>query len=356
MSTEVQAGSAAQPANFCHYEGYLVSGEVPLFVDPADYDVAGLPIRGCNQLTCPYCHAAVRNVAGRSYRGGILQGKAADLYALEALSTSPLLIENKIGRVYVCRCMHFMQSNGCDALGHPDQDPFSTPQVHWRCSGHPIADLPRNIDGLEITPDNVEAVTTQSLHGKLPPDAAPQDAVDGRWAARLHARLARTAWQESVVAAALACLDDLDFEARTRALYFFLCRGISAGAQRAVELLSGDRTLFADTPDLATGALHKNQTLEHTLWLLARPLVAQPGRARELAHKDAQTPGKASYPLYAALAQGDPEWIAAHVDAIVSANPGAVDLLAQAVRHLFPERVAKKPVLDRLAVAPASGS
>lgn len=347
MSTESQAGSAAPPTNFCHDEGYLVSGEEQLFVDPVDYDVAGLPIRGCNQLRCPYCHAMVRNVLGRSFRGGILQGKPADLYALEELSTSPLLVENKGSRLYLCRCMTWVQSIGTAMLGDPDPDPFSKPSVSWKCDGHPIVELPRDIDGVEVTPQNVGDVAARSLRGILPPRTAKKDMQGGYWAARLHARLAKTPWQQPIVAAALACMDDLDFEARTRALHFFLCRNISAGVQRAVELLDGDRVLFADVPDLVMDA-YKDQTLEHTLWLLAEPLVAQPGRARELAQAEALTPGKANYPLYFALAGGDPEWVAAHVDELVSANSGAVDLLATAIRVRFPDRIAKKPVLDRL--------
>lgn len=354
---ESKPGAAiASPMNFCELEGFLVNGDIRLPVDSIDHDEAGLPALGCNRLRCSACQAMVRSVPHVAPKGIAQALNRPDLYELADLTTAPQLEPRKGDRFYLCRCDHHAMSSKFAPLGAPNPDPFYDVVKPWRCDGHPVAELPRTIDGVEVTPKNVEDVTRQSLHGRMPPDAAPQDKIDGKWAGRLHARLARSPWQDAVVSAALSCLEDLDFEARTRALYFFLCRKLPAGAQRAVELLDGDRTLFADVPDLATGALDKNQTLEHTLWLLARPLVAQPGRAREVAQQDAQTPGRASYPLYAALAQGDPEWVAAHADAIADANPGAVALLVKAVTHLFPERVPNKPVLERLRAKAASGA
>lgn len=348
------ANEQTTPRNYCYYHGgFLVNGDSRLPTDPIDYDDAGLPILGCNRLRCPDCKTMVRSANNLYFKNDLVRVNTAELYALSDLSTSPLLTARRGTRLYICRCTYRAQSIGKNVLGDPDQDPFYDAMQPWRCDGHPITELPRNIDGIEVTPANIAEVTTQSLRGILPPGAAPDDKLDGNWAGRLHARLAKTPWQEWVVNAALACLLDSDFEPRTRALQFFLCRDVPAGAQRAVELLEGDRILFADVPDLATrtnDSLHgKKQTLEHTLWLLAAPLVAQPGHARELARKEALTSGKANYPLYAVLAEGDPEWVAAHVDELAHANPADVRLLTDAVRYRFPERVPQKPVLDRLS-------
>lgn len=352
---ESQPGAPAQETsrNYCYYEGFLVNGDFRLPTDPIDHDDAGLPILGCNRLRCPSCNAMVRSANNLSFKNDLVRVSTAELYALSDLSTSPLLTARRGTRLYLCRCTSWAQSIGKNALGDPDPDPFVDPVLPWRCDGHPIAELPCTLDGIEVTPANVGEITAQSLRGITPPGAAPDDKFDGNWAGRLHARLAKTPWQQAVVDAALACMTDSDFEPRTRALHFFLCRDLPAGAQRAVELLDGDRSLFADVPDLATrtsrSSQGKDRTLEHTLWLVAAPLIARPGHARDLARKEALTSGKANYPLYSVLAEGDPEWVAAHVDELARANPAGVKLLADAVRHRFPERVPQKPVLDRLS-------
>lgn len=343
--------------NYCPNEGYLVDGDIQLPPDPIDYDVPGLPIRGCNRLRCPNCKALVRNAPAFKFESFFPKVNLAELYEVSDLGTSPLMKKQEGLRFYLCRCHYWSQSSSADPLRDPDPDAFAASMPPWECDGHPIVELPRNIDGVEVTPANVGELTAQSLHGITPPGAARQDKWGSGWAERLHARLAKTPWQDLVVTAASACMEDPNAEVRARALHFFFGRQLPAGAQRAVELLDGKRALFAGVPDKVARPSYKNPTLEHTLWLIAGPLVSQPGRARELARADALTPGKANHPLYFMLADGDPDWVVEHIDALTQANPGEVKFLSDAIRYRLPKRIPKQPILERLqSLAPASGA
>jgi hypothetical protein len=124
-------------------------------------------------------------------------------------------------------------------------------------------------------------------------------------------------------------------------LPFFDLFRLPEGAQRAIELLSGDRAGFAGVPDKFTTIGTGDRTLEMTLWRVAAPLVARPGRGRELARADALADGKGSSALCFALAVGDPEWLAEHAEAVARATPGQVAILEQVIRRDLPRSVAK---------------
>lgn len=336
--------------NFCHYQGYLVDSTRVIPSDPTDYDSPGLPVRGCSRLRCPACSATVRSVPGVRFSDGIPRSKLAELYELAELSGSPLLSASplKSDRLYFCRCTLWVQSQDTSYLGDPDPDAVTTPRVPWRCSGHPLVELPHSIDGLVLTPESVAEVARQALRGTFPAGAATADTWGSYWIVRLHDRLAQTPYQAVVRDAVQAALTDADAGARMRSMHFHYLRPVPGLPERALALLQGDRHLFADLPDPVMDKIHGGKTLEHSLWLLVEPLLAAPGAARELAKQDALSPGKAHFALYAALVSHEPDWVAAQLDALVAANPSAKSLLARALRARLPARIPKKPLLDRL--------
>lgn len=317
--------------NFCDFAGHVVNG-IPLPTDPIDHDVERLPIRGCTRLCCGQCGAMVRTVSGLVFRGPTAQVDLESFYALSNLAASSLLVPRAGGRVYICRCSSWFEAIGWRALAGPDPDPSYDPQVPWRCAGHPVTRLPHAFDQVEVTPENVGDVVERALRGDVPSSAHPEDRHGGLWTARLYTRLAKTPWQAAVAAAALAAMSDTDPKVRSRSVHALFVLKLPEGATRAVELLDGDRVGFAGVADMFS-QVRNDQTLEHSLWRLADPLVAQAGRARELARADSLTPGKGHAALYGALAAGDPEWLAARLKDVARANPEQVNALSSAVRN-----------------------
>ena len=337
--------------NYCPDGGFVIADEGRASNDPIDYDVVGLPIFGCHRLRCGKCHEIVRSARALDFRSSQRDVDLVSLHQLPDLEKSALLHQRPGVRLYLCRCMRWLEVIGQRPVEGEGNDPFHTPQVPWACDGHPLADLPHHFDGEEVTPENLAHATAKSLRGMPPPGAAPEDTRGGIWAARLYARLAGTRWQASVAAAVSPLLRDLDSAVRARALQvFFLVRPPRA-ADEAVALLAGERRLYAGVPDDVT-TMDDDETQEHTLWNIASPLVAKPGLARDLARADALAPGKGSSAVYLALAGGDPEWVAEHVEDIARVNPTTVEVLAEAILYRFPEDMASEPVIARLGVSP----
>lgn len=334
--------------NVCDLGGYVVDANVALPTDPIDHDAGNLPVMGCTRIQCSQCGAAVRNVAGRNLRS---EGTdLRQLYALEDLTTSPAVYAAAITRLYLCKCRSWFEVEGNHALDDPDLEPAYATHLPWRCSGHPIAALPHDFDGVTVTFENLGELITRALHGWTPPAARREDKARSWWAARMYMRLAKTPSQDVVPAAAATCLDDADPQARARALQFFATTPVPVGSQRALELFDTDRALFAGVPDPIT-TVRGDTTLDDTVWRVIASLVRTPGRARELARAEAIAPGKGRLALYAALASGDAEWVAEHAEEIARATPTRVDDLIAMCRHRFPRHVPSKPVTDRLAAS-----
>lgn len=300
--------------SYCPLGGYLVRGDLPN--EPVDHDVEGLSRLGCNRLRCGQCHESVRSVL----TGGVRQ--------------------------YECRCSHWTQQCAESPLDDPEPDQ-RTPSVPWRCEGHPRAELPMMLDGVEVTAANLTELITRSLHGWTPPGAHPEAKLGAYWAARMYVRFEKTVHADVVVRAAVAGLDAPDPLARARAQHFFYLVPLPVGAERALELLQGERALFAGVPYRIEG-IAGDDTLEDGLWHLAAPLVAEAGAARDLARSRALAPGRPSRGIYHALARGDAEWLAAHLEDVARANPDHVESLAFAIRVRF-GRVRAAPLLERLS-------
>jgi hypothetical protein len=344
-----QPAAPAGPArSFCAQGGWVVGGDIRVPGDVIDHDVEPLPIRGCNRLRCPSCSAGVRSVVGVGFIREPAQRDLPSLYELADVAASPLLARRGGVRLYLCRCATWEADQGARALDSPsDPDPGYDPRVPWGCSGHALVELPHTFDGVEVTKDNIGALVTRALRGVFPPEVHPEDAQRGFWPARLYTRLARPPWQDAVVSAALAGLEDEDPASRSRALQCLVALQLRAGAERALVLLEGDRTGFAGVREVFT-LQPDDRTLEDSLWRLATPLIAQPGRALSLARAEVLCPGKGCFAVYAALASGDPEWLAEHADELARATPAGSTALVDAIRCLLPPHLPKKPLLERV--------
>jgi hypothetical protein len=317
--------------NHCSLGGYLVSGRMPLPADPIDYDTELLPRLGCNHLRCRACGAVVRNAEGLRVPDAIAKVDCAALYELPDLSSSPFLVPASGFRLYLCRCRNWQQTGHEDALADPDTDPFpGRPNVPWLCSGHPLAELPHEFDGVLVTAADLPQLIASALHSWMPAGAHPADRWGVAWAARMHVRLAGTEWADAVDRAAALGLEDPDPKARERALILLATVPLAAGRLRALEILERDRPSFAG--------------VEEAAWRAIAPLVGAPGRARELARAEALAAGKGGAAVYVALASGDPEWVAAHADDIARATPAQGEAFILVCRKRLPGKLHKTTV------------
>jgi len=336
-STQDSAKDPQPTIRYCVDGGYIADLDTPLPVDPCDHDFPRLRVRGCNRLRCLDCRSMVRYALELDIAGKWLAPQDLTvLYDLPDPSSSSLLKPRKGHRIYFCRCAYCVPSLVSHSLGEPDPDSYSAPRVNWRCAGHPLATLPRRIDGVEITAENLGDVTVQALRGNLSASLPQADRWPGVWVARLYQRLSQTPYQQTVLAALLASVTDPSQEARVAALNSLSILDLPETSQRAFALLQGDRALFAGVLD---PTLHGTPaTLEHKLWLLARPLCAQPGPARELAKHDVLSPGRWNATLYDVLLQTEPDWVADHIPDLVRANPDAVVALVNAIQRVVSKR------------------
>jgi hypothetical protein len=288
--------------NTCAAGGYLVSRKHPLPADPTDFHIGSLAVVGCNRLRCAACGALVRNAAGIAFHSRDDQVDLNQVYDTPDLATCPALHQSQSSfRLYVCRCHRWLEVSE-HAVDEPDFDYLTDPSVPWRCDGHPLIELPREIDGVRVANQReLEEVASRAFHGSNPPGARPADA-EADWVARLHARLT-PADADAVASAAAASLEDPDPRVRARVLSFYRNLKLEAGATLVVSYLEGDRRLFAGVPDQVSGI--KGETLEDTAWRAVRPLVATPGRARDLARAEVLARGKGSSGLYSTLAAAD---------------------------------------------------
>jgi hypothetical protein len=333
--------------NVCYLDGFLVNSQLTVAKDPADSHFFGLAMLGCNRIRCKQCKAWIRSAAGLNLAKPSEKIDVAALYETTDLATSPLLIASALFRLYLCRC-HTWSEGSHRALNDPDADEtFQSPGLPWKCDGHPLVELPHPFDGIVIEDGNLAELVRRSLHGWTPPDAYTEDRPRALWAIRMYVRLAQTKWQDVVARTAVSCLDDPEPAVRARALQFFFSLELPVGMQRALELLEGDRKLFAGVPDEVT-QVEADKTLEDALWRVVYPLMKKPGRALELARADALAPGKGRHALFAALASNDAAWVAAHAEDMVRANPTLVANLIKIIRARFPPGVPKGPVLEKL--------
>jgi len=167
--------------------------------------------------------------------------------------------------------------------------------------------------------------------GSYRDDSAPLD-----WITRGYRQLRGTGYAGRLARAVAGCLTAAEPAVRAQALIFVQAEPRAAGADRVLDLLSGDRSLFAGVPD----PLHPGVDLE---WQLLAALAAQLDPADErglrLARAEALRPGHAE-PLIGALTAAAPDLVIADAEAIVRGTPAAgltiLIALQRAGRELIP--------------------
>src|SRR6266545_239230 len=158
----------------CFQGGYLVGPWHPMPADPTDYHCYGLPLVGCSRIRCSECGRLARNVVGLWFKKENESYDRAALYETEDLSTSPLLGKRSSSRMYLCRCKRWLEEYD-RPLDDPDPDMRSA-NLPWRCSGHPAAEPPCEIDGARVANEKALIdLVVQSLHGQTPPNTRPTD-------------------------------------------------------------------------------------------------------------------------------------------------------------------------------------
>jgi hypothetical protein len=316
--------------NRCGEGGWLVHGEARIPTDDTDFHVDNLPVVGCSRLRCPACGQVVRNAAGYAFASQTQD--VAAVHATPELTTVLAKTQPRL-RLYLCRCRHFLEQHQ-HRLEEPDPDHTTDPGTPWRCEGHPLVTLPHDIDGVVVAEDAIAELVRRNFGGWSPPGAAPAAQKGARWAARLHGRLRGTAAEERVAAAAAALLDDPSPLARAHALHFFYFVRVPVGLRRILALLEGDRAPLAGVADPVSEVKTYGQpTLEESAWRDLYWVVGNLERARQLARRDATTPGRASGAVYDALAQHDMPWLVEHAEEVVRANPGLDKVLVKACKY-----------------------
>ena len=98
-----------------------------------------------------------------------------ELYERPDLAASPLL-RRASARLYLCRCRVAHQALEANSLLDDSAGPAPDAATQasgiyrdWACAGHPLSTLPRRIDGIEVTLDNVGNVTLHALRGACCP-------------------------------------------------------------------------------------------------------------------------------------------------------------------------------------------
>lgn len=138
--------------NRCAKSGCLVNATLPLPTDPTEVYVARLPPLGCSRLRCVQCGVAVRNAPGIAFlsRDDVTPSLLAGLYELAEMTASPLLGPTHPDyRLYLCRCRRWLEIRDHE-IGNAGPDDPTSPDLPWRCDGHPEIEIPHDIHGVRV--------------------------------------------------------------------------------------------------------------------------------------------------------------------------------------------------------------
>jgi hypothetical protein len=215
----------------------------------------------------------------------------------------------------------------------------------WLCEGHPKLELPAEIGGaLVATEAELRDLVVRGFRGETPPGIRRSDQPRGEWLARLHTRLTPTR-APVVVSAALASLLDPDAKTRGRALNFFDDVRSSEAEKRILEIVAGDRRLFAGIPDEVT-ATTVDKTLEESLFRVLGPNISESTEVREAFRHEALG-GRGSRAVYDGLAKYDSEWLIDHLEEVAKACLSRAKELTSSLLQT-PEGISLQPLRDRI--------
>jgi hypothetical protein len=230
-------------------------------------------------------------------------------------------------------------------LDEPDPT-VGDPHLPWRCAGHPLVELPHDIDGERVEAGNITELTQRSLAGWIPAGARPHDRERATWTIRLYVRLRGTLAGDAVAQAVAESLEDPQPRVRAMALNFIAFVREPIVMRKVLELLQGDRALFAGVPDEVT-TKSRDKTLEDSLWRVAYTLVEKVESARALARREAVTPGRARPVVFSVLANRDAEWFVDHLGEVVHANPSMGDAILYSLEYALAEGMPYQSVMAK---------
>jgi len=177
-------------ARLCADGGWVVSARYPVPDDPSWLnDPRGGPLVGCSALRCGDCGEHVRQQAGVAGTGD-LRGRRVELYEAPDWSALPWIEDRADLRLYACRCTVWL-SSGQHATDDPDPTVGYDPILPWRCSGHPVPELPVEAHGLRIDEaTDWTQLVRGALKGKVPEGAsAKHRGTSPSWLIALYLRL-----------------------------------------------------------------------------------------------------------------------------------------------------------------------
>jgi hypothetical protein len=320
--------------NRCAGDGFLVGPQFEIPQDPTDYCWGGRdPVVGCNHLRCSVCGCYVKNKAGYIIKGELAKFGTAEwrarvdaLYDGDDWDRLPFLQREPTFRLYVCRCGPVAESFQRDLESSTvDGISDSGNRIPWSCDGHPVATPPLILDGVAIDgEDALPAIVRSALGGFRPPSVSMSSEMKWTWASRLRDRLAGGTAAQIVQRTAREGLSDDDPDVRAGAISFFDFDPDVEAHRRIWDLARGDRVGFAGVRDragrdlelLLVGSVAKSWSYE------------QLEQARELVLREATTPGHGAA-VIPAIAQRDIQWLLAHVEGVVRANPDCAALVIQ---------------------------
>ncbi len=318
----------------CDQGGYTVGAEFRSPDEPALRQADAIPVPiGCSALKCDTCGAPVQQrgpflvdpeVPMSSWAGR----PAAEWPARPDLTTNVL-------RTYACKCTVWLEGNATAlARQNPDR---KTPA--WRCSGHPVAQLPFALDG--ITVDGTLPWRVPELLAGPPTLAIAERRSPVTWLLLVWVAVEETVLHDAIAEAVVSALEDPRSATRGRALAFLDQAPEADPNGRVLELAAGRREGFAGVAFADTG-----RTLEQALVqaLASRALATRDPECLAVLRNDALAGQSA--PTWFALASVDPAFVTANAEALarrggaswlsVTAAAGTLDLNA-----LLPELVAK---------------
>ena len=230
--------------NYCADGGWFCSGEDEWPADPSHFHTPGLDRSlGCTCLQCQACGARVRSAAGWVWRSGAAD-HVAEIYASANWSDSPWAEEydfQPVKRIYACRCQLWTSS-----MRRPVRDTSEQDIIPWACSGHPLAELPLMLDGVEVRQGNLDALVARNYEDWAPEGAIPRHHRLFRfWTLRLYCRLFGTPAADVVAQAAMSHLLSPSPAARRAALHFAWTHPSEPAAVALSEIPLASMRLFA---------------------------------------------------------------------------------------------------------------
>lgn len=131
-------------------------------------------------------------------------------------------------------------------MRRPVRDTSEQDIIPWACSGHPLAELPLMLDGVEVRQDNLDALVARNYEDWAPEGAIPRHHRLFRfWTLRLYGRLFGTPAADVVAQAAMSHLLSPSPAARRAALHFAWTHPSEPAAVALSEIPLASMGLFA---------------------------------------------------------------------------------------------------------------